>query len=271
LAATLSAGAGAASAAPVIEIRNAVAEVIIVPEPRADIEVRVLRSDPRLPLHVSAFMGRTYVDGGLAGRIRGCRGSGEMSSVEVWGVGPVDIAAAAPRIVVRAPEDVKVVARGAVFGRVGYARSLDLVNAGCGAWLVADVNGPLKIVEAGTGDARTGRAGAADLVASGSGSIATGPIAGALKVADVGGGSIEVARVDGPIAVEVAGSGRVRIEGGHASAMQASVQGSGDIDLGGVAGALQASVIGSGEVDVARVTGSVERSVIGSGVVRTGS
>ena len=56
--------AGAASAASV-EVKDAVARVTVIPENRTDIKVEVIQANPRLPLEVRTFAGRTIVDGGL--------------------------------------------------------------------------------------------------------------------------------------------------------------------------------------------------------------
>jgi len=88
---------------------------------------------------------------------------------------------------------------------------------------------------------------------------------------DVGSGDIDVASVNGPFNVRIAGSGRVRAASGRVSLMQASIAGSGGVLLNGVAGQLHASIMGSGDVRVARVTGGVTKAVMGSGEVRVGS
>jgi len=263
--------AGAASAEPTLEIKNAVASVIVVPETRNDIEVRILRSDPSLPpFRVTRFMGRTVVDGRLWGRVGGCDGGPPHRSVFVRGVGEVT-ADTAPAIVVRTPFDARVVAGGAVWGRIGYSSSLALTGAGCGDWLIADVRGPLKLVEAGAGDAHAGSAGAADLVTAGSGSISIREVRGPVKATDAGLGDIEIGEAGGPMKLSVAGSGKVRVDGGRVSAMDVAVAGSGDVAMRGEVGELKASVIGSGDIDVARVTGPVSKTVVGSGEVRIGS
>lgn len=261
---------GAAAAAPSVDIRNAVADVIVLPEARNDVSVVVIRANPRLPLRITTFMGRTTVDGGLWWQIRGCGNEHAAEAVSVLGVGQVT-AADAPEILVRTPLDVRVAAGGAVWGRVAHADSVELVNASCASWLVANVQGHLKVVQAGSGDTRVGQAGSAELTSTGSGSISAREIFGPLKAENAGSGVIHVGAVDGPLTASVAGSGRVQVDGGHVSDMDVSVAGSGDIDLNGVAGALKARVVGSGNVHVARVTGSITKSVVGSGDVRVGS
>jgi hypothetical protein len=263
--------AGAAAAAPSVEISHAVARVIVSPELRSDIKVEIVRANPRLPLRVWSFFGQTHIDGGFAGgRVHGCHGPVSAPSAEVVGIGEVG-ADAMPRILIHTPMDARIAAGGAVFGQVGRSDSLELANAGCGDWQVGNVRGKMKINVAGAGSVHTGQAGAADLRVAGAGSIFTHDIAGAVEAMNVGSGDIDVASVQGPFNARIAGSGHVKVAGGHASAMQASIAGSGDIALVGVADSLNASVVGSGDVRVLRVTGPVHKAIVGSGDVRIGS
>jgi hypothetical protein len=264
--------ASGALAAPSVEIRHAVVRVIVEPEARADVKVEILNANPRLPLKVTRFLGRTYVDGGFAGyRVRGCHGPVSQPGVYVLGIGEVT-GPSMPLIVVHTPLDARVAAGGgAVFGQVARSASLELVNAGCGDWDVGNVRGKLRVIVTGSGSIHTGQAASADLMAAGSGTITTHDIAGAVAAENVGSGDIEVASVAGTFNARIAGSGHVRVAGGHASAMHASIAGSGDVELQGVADSLQASVVGSGDVRVTKVIGPVQKAVVGSGEVRIGS
>jgi hypothetical protein len=266
-------GVGAATgalAAPSIEFNNAVARVTVSPEPRSDIRVEIVKANPRLPLRVWTFVGKTYVDGGLWGKLRGCGMRAGLPTARVAGM-PDTTLDAMPQVVVHTPMDVRVAAGGEVWGQVGRSNSLDLDNTGCAAWAAADVRGKLRVNETGAGATRTGAAGAAVLSATGSGAIATGALSGPVVVMNLGSGDIDIASVNGPLSARIAGSGRVRIASGRATSMEASIAGSGGVSLNGVAGSLRASVMGSGDVRVARVTGLVSKSVMGSGVVRVGS
>jgi hypothetical protein len=259
-----------AVAAPSIEINYAAARVTLAPEARRDIKVDIFKPDPRLPLRVWTFAGRTYVDGGQWGRLLGCGTRGGQPVARVRGRSdiPVD---ALPLIVVRTPMDARISVGGEVWGQAGRSNSLELGNSGCGGWAVGDVRGRLKVSQAGSGDTRTGAAGSAELSATGSGSITTGAVAGPVAAMNVGSGDITIASVNGPLNARIAGSGQVRVAAGRATSMEASIAGSGGVTLNGVAGSLRATVMGSGDVRVARVTGAVSKSVMGSGVVQVGS
>jgi hypothetical protein len=262
--------ASAAVAAPSVEIDNAVAHVVIAPEARSDIKIEIVRGNPRLPLKAWSFLGRTYIDGGLGGRIHGCGGTVAQPTAMIWGIGEVPLAAM-PQVVIHVPLDANVSTGGAVWGQVGRSASLQLSNAGCGSWSVGDVRGDLRISEAGSGGAQAGAAGRAEISVAGSGGVSVGQVSGPVNAMDLGSGNIDFAGINGPFTVRIAGSGQVRAASGRVSAMQASIAGAGGVLLNGVAGQLSASIMGSGDVRVARVTGPVSKSIMGSGVVRIGS
>jgi len=261
---------GAAAAAPSVQIKDAVARVVVIPEDRADVKVEFLTRNAALPLEVGQYGSRIVVDGDLGrNRIYSCTEIGGKVRVGVKGVGQVaweDI----PQVVVRTPRNADVSASGAVYGSVGRTASLQISNAGCGDWTVGNVSGPLNIRQAGSGALRAGTSRSADVRIAGSGDVAIGPVAGALRADIAGSGDVHAAAVAGDINAHIAGSGDVRVDNGRARLMKASIAGSGDVSFGGVADSLEARVMGSGDVSAARVTGSVSRAVMGSGEVKVG-
>ncbi|MFZ5721987.1 MAG: GIN domain-containing protein [Pseudomonadota bacterium] len=261
-------GVNAAQAASV-EIKDAVARVTVVPEDRADVRVEVIRANAKLPLQVRTLGDRTIVDGDLDRKIRNCRGSGERSSVDVRGVGSFAYDEM-PQVVIRTPRDVKVDAGGAVFGAVGRSASVDLDNAGCGDWIVANVEGAAKVSQAGSGDTRMGSSGDLRVRVAGSGDIAAAEVRGGLDVSIAGSGSASVRSISGPLEVSIAGSGDVLVGGGRATTMKVSVAGSGDVDFRGVADSLRVRIAGSGDVHADEVTGEVSKTIMGSGSVDIG-
>lgn len=262
-------GAGAAQAAEV-EIKDAVARVTVIPENRNDIKVEFIKTHPNLPLQVRSLGGKTIVDGNLDRKIRSCSARGGRVEVSVSGVGSVrydDM----PQVVIRTPRDSEVEAGGAVFGTVGKSGSLELNNAGCGDWTVANVAGRLKLNVAGSGDTRVGSAGQASLRVAGSGDITTRGVSGPLDVDVAGSGDVWVASVSGgDVDVKVAGSGNVTVAGGSADQLSASVAGSGDVRFDGQAQSLKARIAGSGDIQARSVRGSVSKAVVGSGDVIVG-
>lgn len=268
-AAAVSLGAASAAAAASVTIKDAVARVTVIPEARNDIKVEVISANPRLPLEVRSFGDRTTVQGDLGRRIRGCRGSKDNVRVEVRGVGDVawrDM----PQVVIRTPRDAKVAAGGAVFGSVGRAASLDLENAGCGDWTIANVEGRLALAQFGSGDAHAGSAGAAKIRTGGSGDVWMSDVRGPIQVEIAGSGDVSLGQVSGPLEIRVAGSGDVKVAGGHAPMMTVAIAGSGNVDFGGTADGLKARIMGSGDVRAREVRGPISKMVMGSGSVSVG-
>jgi copper(I)-binding protein len=270
-AATAAMWAGVAQAASV-EVKDAVARVTVVPEDRTDIKVEIVRANSRLPIQVRTLGDRTIVDGDLdhGRRIRNCRSSGEKSSVEVREIGHVEWAEF-PQIVIHTPRDVRIDADGAVFGSVGRSASLNLGNAGCGDWTVANVEGRARVSQAGSGDTRMGTTGTLKVSVAGSGDIAAADVKGGLDINIAGSGSAAVRSVNGPLEVSIAGSGDVVVGGGRATTMKVSVAGSGDVEFKGTADSLRASIAGSGDVHAEKVNGDISKMIMGSGSVRVGS
>jgi hypothetical protein len=265
----VTAAAGAANAASV-EVKDAVARVTVIPENRTDVKVEFIATNPKLPLQLRSLGGRTIVDGDLNRRIRACNGRGEHASVHVRGVGDVawrDL----PQIVIRTPRDVDVDTGGAVWGTVGRSANLNLGNAGCGDWIVGNVEGRMRLSQAGSGDTRAGSAGEARVRVAGSGDTSIAEVRGPVEIDIAGSGDVTVASVSGPLDVHVAGSGDVRVAGGRASEFNVSVAGSGDVSFGGTAGNLKARIMGSGDVRAREVTGHVSKTIMGSGGVSVGN
>jgi hypothetical protein len=269
LAATgLAMAAGGAHAASV-EVKDAVARVVVIPEARSDIKVEFLTTNPALPLKVRSMGDRVIVDGDLNRRIRSCHSNGTNVRVRVNGVGEVAYEDM-PQIVIRTPKDVNIGTGGAVFGSIGKSASLDLSNAGCGDWTVANVAGKMKINQAGSGNTVTGSSGEAVLRIAGSGDVRIGEIKGPLTADMAGSGDVDAASVAGTLNVKIAGSGDVRVAGGHATEMMVSIAGSGDVSLDGVADSLRARIAGSGDVHVKQVKGPISKAIVGSGGVSIG-
>ncbi|OGN49025.1 MAG: hypothetical protein A2352_11815 [Caulobacterales bacterium RIFOXYB1_FULL_67_16] len=283
-AALLGLSAAPASAAE-LEIRNAVARVVVIVEDRQDIGVEVTQGRSRLPAVQVRRHGRDVeIDGGLrrngflggGSRIGACNSGrldaaqpGQGATVEVRDLGRIRLEDA-PLIVVRTPRDVDVSAGGAVFGAVGRgARSVELDSGGCGSWTVADVGGPVELGVGGSGSIRAGASRSLDASVGGSGSISAGQT-GDLKVAVGGSGGVEIAGANGRGDVSVGGSGGVNIRQGRMDKLSVAIGGSGDVRFGGTTRDLSVAIAGSGDVRVAAATGAVSRSIVGSGTVHIG-
>ena len=262
-------GAGAASATPSVHIEHAVARVTIIPEARGDIQVSVVKANPRLPLRVTKTGDVVTVDGGLGLRSPNCFALFGRPGVVIWGIGRIGYDEM-PQVVVRVPLDARVSATGAVFGEVNAGQNVDLANSGCGDWRVADQAGVLRLSLSGSGDVRGGSAAAAEIHLSGSGDANVQNLRGGLGVSISGSGDVTATSINGPLRAHVVGSGDVNVRGGAASDMDVEIAGSGDVSFGGVAQTLSARIAGSGDVSVKRVTGVVAKHIAGSGDVNVG-
>ncbi len=279
----LSAFAATAASAVEVEIKDAVARVVVIPEDRTDVAVEVVPGSraelPRVTVSRTGS-GKVIVDGDLGrNRIRGCSGRTAESgaspldrlgdvTVRVRNIGEVRMSET-PIITVRTPREVQVEADGAVFGWIGRATRVSLGNSGCGDWTVADTSGELKISQAGSGDTQAGRSASLSVAIAGSGDVDAGPT-GAMKASIAGSGDVEVAALNGSLDVSIAGSGGVKVRGGKATTVKANIAGSGDVDVDAPADSVRASIMGSGDVNVRSVSGEVSKSVMGSGAIRIG-
>lgn len=262
--------AGAAAAAPSVKIKDAVARVVIIPENRADVKVEFLTTNASLPLSVRQEGEQVVIDGDLRmSRINGCNSRNGKTSVRVRGVGEVAYENI-PQVAIRTPMDVRVGAGGAVFGDIGRSDSVELGNAGCGNWTIANTRGKLEVSQAGSGDTRTGSASSAEISIAGSGDVSTQAIAGDLEANIAGSGDVSAASIGGKLEGNIAGSGDIMVAGGRSRAVEVSVMGSGDVTFNGEAGEVELSVMGSGDVKIAKVTGPVKKHVAGSGDVIIG-
>jgi hypothetical protein len=260
----------AAQAAPSVEIKDAVARVVVIPENRTDVKVEFLTTNPDLPITVETRGDKVIVNGGLHhNRIRDCRSHNGNVSVEVREVGNVTWEKM-PQIVIRTPMAVDLGAGGAVFGSIGRADSVDLANAGCGDWTVGNVKGRLKISTAGSGDTSVGMSGEVRISIAGSGDVRTAEVAGPAEVNVAGSGDVRLLSINGDLSISVAGSGDVTVAGGNSPDVRVNIAGSGDTDFRGTAGNLKANIMGSGDVHVDAVTGEIHKAVMGSGSVSVG-
>lgn len=260
---------GAASAAPSVEIRDAVARVTVIPEDRADVKVEMLTTNAALPLEVRTVGTSTVISGNLAHRITDCHSRSDHPSAWVRGVGEISYENM-PQVVIHTPKAVILATGGAVYGSVGRSGSLELENSGCSAWTLADVTGDATLRESGAGSVHMGSAGKLELRLSGAGSVHATQVRGGLDATLSGAGGINIEELDGPVMAHVSGVGHIRAEQGHAGAVQASVSGVGGVELGGDAQSLDASISGFGGVRVKAVSGQVTKSISGGGHVTVG-
>lgn len=269
-----------------VKVRSAAANVVIVPEDRADIAVEIDNSAGKAPMPSVSVDGDTLViDGNLRGRIAGCRDDG---GANLRGYGEV-AGAELPRITIRAPRALRVERAGAGTTEIGASQSLDFDLSGCSDAAVGDVAGAFALDLAGAGDVRAGSAQSFSADIAGAGDVTIGAIAEGANIDIAGAGSVVIASLTGDLVTDAAGAGNITVEAGAVGEANIDMAGSGDIEIkapvrrlvvsmvgagdvtvAGEVGDLEAEIAGVGEVNVARVTGSVRQEVHGPGGVHVG-
>ena len=264
-ASVLTLSAGAAQADTGVSLKNIAARVVVIPENRSDIDLRVVYGKAKVPVVMVHTEGNKLVaDGKLGRRGVGCKADG----ADVPGVGFVALADL-PTVYIRTPPDAKVTTGGAVWGEVRASRSLELGVGGCGKWTLGDVANKAEVSIGGSGDVTAGRMGDSEINIGGSGNF-TGGAAQALEANIGGNGDVSLSRVDGPVEVNIGGSGNVTVGAGQSPRLEVNIAGSGDVRHNGAVGDLAVNIVGSGDVRVHAVTGRVSRSIMGSGKVIIG-
>ncbi|MBV9570960.1 MAG: hypothetical protein JO056_06955 [Alphaproteobacteria bacterium] len=124
----------------------------------------------------------------------------------------------------------------------GTAVSVDDI---VGKATIGDTMGPLKFEGSAT-QAKIGKVSSANISLAGT-------------------GRIDIAAVNGPLDLDIAGSGKVNV--GPTKGVKADIAGAGDTALGPIAGGLDVDIAGSGDVSAPRVNGPVKVDIAGSGSV----
>lgn len=258
--------ASGANAATEVELKNMAAQVIVTVEDRKDVKLTVSYGTSDLPkIRLTTRGNKLIANGGLKMKNYGCQAD---RSVKLWGKGAVPVANL-PVIYLRVPLDAKIASKGAVYGRVSNARSLELALGGCGDWQVGNVTQRAALAVGGSGNIKAGDLGSADIAIGGSGDVFTRRIGG-LKAAIGGSGAISVAELQGPADISIGGAGDVRIDKGYAPRISISIAGSGDVRFAGEARDVSLALVGAGDISIRKATGRVSKSILGSGDIHIG-
>jgi hypothetical protein len=153
----------------------------------------------------------------------------------------------------------------AIQARFGRTQSAKVSIAGSGRVALGAVKETVDLEVAGSGNFEVASASAAQVEIAGGGNVVIGPLTAGLSAEIAGSGNVRVARVNGPVEIEVAGSGDVLIEGGRADPFSVEIMGSGDVTFKGEAVNPSVEIAGSGHVKVNSYTGSKRESIAGSG------
>lgn len=261
--------AGTRGHAAGLELREVTARVVVVAEPRSDVKVTVLTTNPALPLTISRTDdGGALVDGRSEHRRDWLSWIMHPQLVQCRGREGHDDQL--PSLLVRVPLDADIRASGMVIGSLPTAQSLELHTAGCGGWTIGHVTGRFELEDAGADNVRAGDVGELKAHLSGAGKVTVRNVVAGLEVHLAGASDVKAGQVSGPIELHIAGHGDVDLGPGHSSHMSVEIAGQGDVAYAGVVERLDVSIAGQGDVSVAQVTGSVNKSVAGQGTVTIG-
>jgi hypothetical protein len=253
---------------PRVRIAVAAARVQVIPEARADVAVEVRPAAAAAPIKVSRQGLDLIVDDGavpqhkpLFGRAPSPCQDGRVTTAD----GPKP-PAALPLIVLRTPRRVDLHATGALFGDIGPADSVLLVNTGCGSWTVADAE-TLRLAQVGEGRIGAGQARTLIARVDGPGGVDARRVLQKLDVFLLGPGRVHVGRADGRLDAEIWGAGRLEVDQGRAGRANLFKHGAGEIVLKGEAATLNAETFGKGSIRIGVVSGSAGVSTHGDGEV----
>lgn len=271
--------AGGAWAQPVdgpqVELRDLVARVVVTPEDRNNVDIRVRYGSVKVPtLMVSQRGNTTVLNGHLSSGKQAPhfslridvndedQVSSQGGKVYISGIGKVDIADL-PLVFVRVPANAVIKDSAYSFGRVSPSRSLSFTMNGSGEWMIEPVNGPLNVINSGSGRISVASAGDSIVDNMGSGDINLGTVR-SLQAVLTGSGNFVVDE-SGNTFLQNQGSGDVTLT--HTAGLKVQLNGSGDLSLGAVMGALNVINNGSSDISAERVGGPVSLDISGSGDV----
>lgn len=256
-----------AAPAKEVELENIAARVVVTPEARQDVELKVAYAAgnklPKIMVHMEGA--KLVADGKLKMRGLQCQGA---DAVKINGVGVVT-KAELPIVYIKVPMNAEVAVGGATFGQMSATSELEFSQGGCGNWSVGDVAGRAEINIGGSGDVTGGNTRDLTVNIGGSGNFKARSVA-ALEANIGGNGDIELAKINGPAEVNIGGSGNVAVTEGFMPKLEVNIAGSGDVRFGGEAKDVEVNIVGSGDVRVKKVSGNISRSIMGSGNVIVG-
>lgn len=239
-----------------VDIVHAAANVTVIPEDRANVDVQITAGGGRVAAPQARMTAEGLViDGGLRNRFRGCTNNLTGQTIaRIRGIGNVP-REQLPRITLRVPRTLDLTAAGAVYTEIGASSGGDVVMSGCGDTDIAATSGALNVTLNGSGDIDAAAVGGAlAATVNGSGSLNVERASGQATLRLNGSGDLVVGNVGGGLNAQLAGSGSLRT--GAARGARLVLNGSGDVNAGAITGALDADLTGSGTMRVASVDGA---------------
>jgi hypothetical protein len=153
--------------------------------------------------------------------------------------------------------DVKIAAT-SLDATIGAVKSAKLDISGSLDLTLGDVAGKLDVDVSGSADVKAGSVESADLDISGSGELELKTVRRGLTAEINGSGSVKVEAVNGPVRVDLSGSGEVAIAHGRADPLKVDISGDGEFSFGGEAVNPEVEVSGSGSIQLGSYTGKLK-------------
>ena len=259
---------------PQVELRDMVARVVVTPEDRSNVDIRVRYGSVKVPTLMVSQRGNTTVLNGHLSSGRQANFSFRINvndddqvstqngRVHISGIGLVNISDL-PLVFVRVPANAIIKDSAYSFGRVAPSKSLNFTMNGSGEWAIEPVAGPLNIINSGSGKINVNSAGDSIVDNMGSGDINLGTVRN-LQAVLTGSGNFNVTQ-SGNTVLQNQGAGDVTLT--RTGALKVQLNGSGDLSLGDVTGGLSVVNNGSSDIAVQRVNGPVNLNISGSGDV----
>jgi hypothetical protein len=154
--------------------------------------------------------------------------------------------------------------------RIGRVADATIRFTGRGDVTLAEVSGALNVTLVGSGDVAAGSANQTTLKIEGSGDIKLGTVTGPFKAAITGSGDVTATEINGPLDLEINGSGRVRAFRGELPSARIVINGSGSFEFDGLAVEPDIVLRGNGSVEIRAVRGTYKTERLGNGEIRLG-
>lgn len=256
-----------------LELKNLAATVIVVPEARDTIDIKVRYGRAKIPtLMVSKHGETTVLNGQIALPTSGHGFNMTISIVDdngatsgrvtIPGAGMVNIKDL-PVVYVRVPNDVHIQDNALIFGQIGPSQSVELTSCGKGNWTIANVTGNLNIIGCGPADITANAANNGIITSTSSGTIAVKTL-NYLKANLTGSGSLNITNVTN-LDLQNQGSGDVEL--GKVGRATLKLGGSGDLAIKSIDNGFSLTNYGSSDVDITSINGAVTIDMSGSGDV----
>lgn len=250
----------------ILEIKNFVGRIEMRTSSNPNIELRVVPGR-KANANITQNANTAIVNGGFAQPVLlSCVKDGGRDLVRINGTNyemrdlPTIVATGSVRNGLRVKDSM-------IFGNVGDIGGASLTLLGCGSLVLGNVAHDLEVENVGGSSFRAGNIGGnAQLSVAGRGNIVVHDVANNLRIDLVGSGQVRAEDIGNIGELGIAGSGNIILA--SARSVDASIAGSGDIEIIGGRSNVEVGIVGTGDFVHRGISVSPIVSVIGKGNVR---